>query len=338
MKIRAYRTTRPFEGGLSPVTDKTRNNQPQMGGGPHEKPRKDFDSNMGGDHKFIGPDPDGLNYAVGGPFWGEWSKSGTDVPYSVEVIVMDAHGKEHVYDDMAIDDVMKEWNDKSYKSISRRVKNKVQAAFGDSSSGIAHVVANVMPGCFKIESESPRYGKKEVGSCFAVTDGEFVTCAHAISKNSESPSDVSVFIIEGEKRHRAIVVDVDYDMDLAIVECDTVRHFPLHLKSIEKVPVGEEIMCVGSPFGYDNNVSRGILSSKGRLVDAAGEISYFFIDLSVYPGNSGGPVIDILDGTVIGVAAIIVDSVGNYGINAAIPSDYVARRFPKNVKLNTRIR
>jgi S1-C subfamily serine protease len=48
----------------------------------------------------------------------------------------------------------------------------------------------------------------------------------------------------------------------------------------------------------------------------------------VFPGNSGGPVIDVRDGSAIGVAAVIVDSVGNYGLNAAIPSDYVKNRFP----------
>jgi serine protease Do len=229
------------------------------------------------------------------------------------------------------------WRGK-YKTIERREKIKAMAATGAvpdyrSGSGISHIVANVMPGCFKIESESVKHGKKEVGSCFSIADGIFLTCAHAISKERESPSDVSVFIIEGDNRYRAVPLDVDYDMDLAIVSCDTIRHFPLSLKSIQDVAVGSEIMCVGSPFGYDNNVSRGIMSSKGRIVEGAGEISYFFIDLAVYPGSSGGPVIDLSDGRVIGVAAIIVDSVGNYGINAAIPSDYVARRFSDIAKL-----
>jgi len=332
VKIKAYRTTMPMNGGLSPVTDKTRWNQPQLGGEPNSKQRKMFDETMGGDHKMIGPDPDGVNYAVGGPFWGEWSKSGVDVPYAVEIVVIDMDGKEHVYDDMTMEQVMEEWekSGREYKIMVRREKRKVAAMTvnaASSSMDISSLVASILPGCFKIEGESAKYGKKEVGSCFAVADGKFVTCAHAISKKNENPDDISIFIIEGENRHRAYPIDVDYDMDLAVVECDTLRHFPLRVKSISEVPVGSGIACVGSPFGYDNNVSRGIVSSKGRIVDEEGAISYFFIDLAVYPGNSGGPVVDISDGRVIGVAAVIINSVGNYGINAAIPIDYVVRRF-----------
>jgi hypothetical protein len=333
VKIKAYRTTMPFNGGLSPLTDKVRKNQPQLGGGPYDKPRKDFDNNMGGDHKFIGPDPDGLSHAIMHPMWDDWARSGTDVPYAVEIVVVDSDGKEHVYDDMSMEQVMINWqkDGKSYKMIMRREKKQLAAntvKVATSAMDISPIVSKILPGCFKIEGESAKYGKKEIGSCFAVEEGKFVTCAHAISKKLEDPNDISIFIVEGENRHRAYPIDVDYDMDIAVVQCDTIRHFPLQVKSIEEVSVGSGIVCVGSPFGYDNNVSRGMVSSKGRVVEGDGRISYFFIDLAVYPGNSGGPVVDLSDGRVIGVAAVIINSVGNYGINAAIPIDYVIRRFP----------
>ena len=347
MKKKSYRTTMPFDGGLSPITDKVKKNQPWLGGGPRDKERRNFDSTMGGDHKFIGPDPDGMSHAVGGLFHGEWTESDPEVPYSTEIVVVDNQGGEHVYDKVNFDKVVMKWKGKPYKLIYRRQKGVSKpppmsipdptsletAASSNSltkeaqSANIVPLVANIMPACFKVESESVRYGKMEIGSCFAVSDGKFVTCAHVISKRQESPSDVSIYLIEGDRRFKATVDDIDYEMDLAVLSCDTVKHTPLAMKSISDVPTGSEIVCVGSPFGYDNNISRGIISSKGRIIEEPGRITYFFIDLSVYPGNSGGPVIDVDDGSVIGVAAVIVDSVGNYGLNAAIPSDYVNKRF-----------
>jgi serine protease Do len=119
---------------------------------------------------------------------------------------------------------------------------------------------------------------------------------------------------------------------LALIKCNAVKHTVLGYKTIDDVPIASEIACVGSPYGYDNNVSAGILSSKGRSIEDDTGIQYFFMDLSIFPGSSGGPVVDLNDGLTIGIVAIIVRSVGSYGLNAAIPMDYAIDRFKKYIK------
>jgi len=326
MKKESYRTTMPFVDGLSPLTDKTRKNVPWMGGGPFDTERKNFDFNMGGDHKFIGPDPDGLSHAVGGVFNGEWNNSDLTVPYSTETVVVDAEGEEHVYDNKPYEMVLLDWKGKKYKYVFRRMKRSKEASTGDESMNLVPLIADVMPGCFKVESESATLGKREVGSCFCISNGRFLTCAHVISKKEEDPSTLAISIVDDNRRFSAKVEDIDYDMDLAMISCRMQDYYPLSLKSISEVMVGQEIICVGSPHGFDNNVSRGIVSSKGRVVEGD-EVTYFFIDLSVSPGSSGGPVVDVSDGSVVGIAAIIVEPSGNYGLNAAIPCDFAMDRF-----------
>jgi len=322
----------PFAGGLSPPTERTRNNMPWMGGAPQDKERRTFDQNAGGDHKFIEPDPDGLSHAVGTVFDGEWDDPDTSVPYNAETVVVDEDGKEHVFKDRSYEMVLLEWQGR-YKYIYRRVRHAVSEngiKTAQASGDIVPLAANVIPACFKIESDSAKYGKREVGSCFAVARNTFLTCAHAISKRREDPEFVETFLVEDDKRFRAVPLDVDYDLDLAVVSCDLVRHTMLESKSIVGTSPGAEVICVGSPYGYDNNLSRGIVSSMGRNLEDG--ISYFFVDLSVYPGSSGGPIVDVADGRALGIAAIIVQSVGNYGLNAAIPMDYAAKRFPAYFK------
>jgi S1-C subfamily serine protease len=323
-KIAAHRTTMPFDGGLSPVTDKSKQS-PWYGGGPGDKERTTFDSNMGGDHKFIGVEPDGVSHAVGGFFRNETEiESGDrDINYSTEIIVLDVEHKEHVYPDSDYEKVMKDWSKKRYIMMTRRGRKPDRQASSGEKQDIIPVIADVMSACFKMECESSKYGKMEIGSCFAIDETLFVTCAHVISRRQEDPKSVSCYLVESGRRHRVIPIEVDYDRDLALMSCETVKHTYLGMKGISAMKTGADILCVGSPYGYDNNVSRGMISSIGRSVGTDSVGSYFFVDLAVYPGSSGGPIIDVLDGVVIGVAAMIVQPTGNYGLNAAIPSEYV---------------
>jgi S1-C subfamily serine protease len=322
----AQRTMMPFVDGLSPLTDKSKQ-VPQYGGGTFDKRRTDFDGNSGGDHKFIGPEPDGVNYAVGGFFRNETDieNGDRDIEYSTEIVVIDMDRNEHVYPEKDYVQVMKDWANKRYIMMTRRGRQMSRSASSSKEgSDIVPVIADVVSACFKMECESMKFGKKEVGSCFAIDKSLFVTCAHVISRRQEDTSSISCFVVESGRRHRAVPVKVDYDRDLAIVSCKTVRHSFLQLKGISSMKVGSDILCVGSPYGYDNNVSKGMISSIGRNL-GQGDDSYFFVDLAVYPGSSGGPVVDSADGTVIGVAAMIVQPTGNYGLNAAIPSEYVTK-------------
>jgi S1-C subfamily serine protease len=331
MKIRkAHRTTMPFTDGLSGLTDKSKQ-VPQYGGGTLDKGRAEFDANSGGDHKFTQPEPDDASHAVGGLFLGEFEPGGDiDIPYETEVVVVDMKGKEHVDTEHDFNTVVEMWSGKPTRAIFRRKRQMMdKAASSGNKSDLVPVIADILSACFKMECESPKFGKKEIGSCFAVSQDTFVTCAHVISRRREDPSSVSCFVVESDKRHRAIPITVDYDLDIAVFKCLTMKHTYLEMKGISSMSAGAEILAVGSPYGYDNNVSKGMISSIKRNVDEKGAVSYFFVDLAIYPGSSGGPIVDVTDRNVVGVAAMIVQPVGNYGLNAAIPSEYVTRILSK---------
>lgn len=324
--IVSQRTTMPFTDGLSPVTDKSKQ-APWYGGGTFDDGRKSFDLNMGGDHQFTGGERDGVSHAIGGFFRNETDiESGDrDIFYATEIVVLDENNNEHVYPYSDYDKVMKEWSSKKYIMMTRRVSgHQKQASSSDSAGDITPVIADVISACFKVECESSKYGKMEIGSCFSVDEDKFITCAHVLSRNQEEPNSLSCYIVEAGKRFKAIPLKVDYDRDLAIISCRSLKHTYLNMKGISSMNIGSEILCVGSPYGYDNNVSKGIVSSIGRNV-GKDKWSYFFVDLAVYPGSSGGPIIDTKDRSVIGVAAMIVQPTGNYGLNAAIPSEYAMK-------------
>ena len=329
MKItRAQRTTMPFDGGLSPVTDKSRV-VPQMGGGPHDKPRRNFDRNMGGDHKFIDTNnPDDKSYAVMNGLYEHEGDVKMLVDADVYYIVETKDGKSLTIDDLSFEQIIKKYPGASITKRQRRVEKRVASA-SNKKPNFMTLVSNILASTFKVEADSEKFGKREIGSCFCVAPATFMTCAHVVSRRREDPSSIIIDIIDGEKRYRATVEDIDYDMDIALLSCDSIRTHPMEMKSMSDVMVGNEIVCVGSPYGYDNEVSTGIISSKDRVIDSDSKIAFFFMDLSLYPGSSGGPVIDTEDGRVVGLAAVIVQSVGNYGLNAAIPIEYASERFGK---------
>jgi len=314
----------PMDGGLSPLTDKSRVT-PWFGGGPQDKPRTDFDKNMGGDHKFINTDDtDGKSHAImNGLFEGE-GKAKFLVDADVYFLVEKPNGETMVIEDLSFEQIIEKYPG---SKIVLKHRKLASAATGASKPNFMSLVSNLLASTFKVESDSEKYGKREIGSCFCVAPGGFLTCAHVVSRRREDTSLVIVEIISGEERHRAVVEDIDYDLDLAFLSCDTIRTHPMPTKSASKVPIGKEIVCIGSPYGYDNDISTGILSSKDRVVDQDSNVSFVFMDLALYPGSSGGPVVDVDDGHAIAIAAVIVQSVGNYGLNAAIPIEYAAERF-----------
>ena len=329
----------PFDGGLSPVTDKSRS-WPWFGGSTFDKPRKTFDKSMGGDHMFTEDnadgtrkDTDGKSYWLNDTFHGE-GEPDVNNTHKEEYIVITDNGESMIFPDHSFDQILKKmrslWkNPMSIRKRHKRVASAKISKFAKSKEEqFFSSVSNILPACFKIESDDYQSGKRETGSGFYIKDDLMITCAHVITRDDSADlSDISIYVVDYEKRYPAEVVDIDHDLDIALIRCDATRHTVLQYKETSGVNIGDEIMCVGSPYGYDNNITKGILSSKNRPVEDHEDVQYFFMDLSVFPGSSGGPVIDESDGSAIGIAAVIVKSVGNYGLNAAIPIEYAIKRF-----------
>ncbi len=123
----------------------------------------------------------------------------------------------------------------------------------------------------------------------------------------------------------------DPETDLAVVKVDATGLVPAHFADSDAARVGEWVVAIGSPFGFSNTVTAGILSAKGRGNLSENQIEDFLqTDASINQGNSGGPLCD-LNGQVLGINAMILGTrVGSFGIGFAIPSN-MARRVAEQI-------
>ncbi len=175
------------------------------------------------------------------------------------------------------------------------------------------------------------------GSGFVVTDdGEIVTNAHVVT-DAETPGATGIneadeVFVEFPDRNQvpAKIVGVDLNADIALlkIEPDGISFEPLKLGDSDKVPVGEPVAAIGSPFGQEQSLSIGIISATDRSIESLTDFRIdgaLQTDASINPGNSGGPLIDP-NGQVIGVnQQINTTSGGNEGVGFAVPSNVVQR-------------
>jgi serine protease Do len=163
------------------------------------------------------------------------------------------------------------------------------------------------------------------------SDGWIVTNAHVVQGgrrirvqlNSEAvlsaPSD------GGSSRalFDAKLVVADRETDLALLKIDSTDLPTLELSDSSDLKQGQLVLAFGSPLGFDNSVSMGIVSSVARQPDPDSPTIYVQTDAAINPGNSGGPLVDT-SGRVVGINTLILtQSGGNEGIGLAIPSNVV---------------
>jgi len=200
------------------------------------------------------------------------------------------------------------------------------------------IIADSLNKTFLVKSIDAVNGTIETGSAFCVAPTYFITCAHVIKSynkyqeiNPEVFSDAIVSLVQGGTEQRAILINADAKLDIALLKCN-IDVEPLEMET--EIMVGEEIVAIGSPHGYENNVSTGTLGSVGRKVYFyKGAPEYMFIDLSVFPGSSGGPVLKADTGKIAGMVTLIISAGGgNYGLNAALPASYIKEFCRTNIK------
>ncbi|WP_193368629.1 DegQ family serine endoprotease [Pelagibius marinus] len=166
---------------------------------------------------------------------------------------------------------------------------------------------------------APRHATA-LGSGFIIDPaGYVVTNNHVVDHASE----VTVRLTD-ESVYPAKVIGVDPQTDLALLKIDAGKPLPaLSLGDSDEAEVGDWVMAVGNPFGLGGTVTAGIISARGRNIQAGPYDDFLQIDASINRGNSGGPLFD-LDGNVIGVnTAIYSPNGGSVGIGFAIPSNMV---------------
>ena len=173
-----------------------------------------------------------------------------------------------------------------------------------------------------------------LGSGVIVTnEGHIITNNHVVDQVDE----IEVQFSDGRTK-KARLVGADSQVDLAVLKVDDPGVKPLKLADSDTVQAGDFVLAIGNPFGFEETVTDGIISSKGRpnRSDFFGELLQ--TNAAINPGNSGGPLIN-LQGEVVGInTAIISRSGGSQGIGFAIPSNTVRTALESLLKQGRIIR
>lgn len=153
------------------------------------------------------------------------------------------------------------------------------------------------------------------GSGFIVSsDGLVLTNAHVVREAKEV-----IVKLSDRREFRAKVLGADASTDIAVLRINA-RNLPVvRLGDAQQLQVGDPVLAIGSPFGFEQSATQGIVSAKGRSLPGDSAVPFIQTDAAVNPGNSGGPLFDG-SGAVVGINAQIYSQSGGYqGLAFAIP-------------------
>ncbi len=165
-------------------------------------------------------------------------------------------------------------------------------------------------------SDPREFQAQGLGSGFIISeDGYILTNAHVVADADE----VTVKLADGKAEYKAKVIGFDKRTDVALIKVDAKNLPKVTIGNSGGVKVGEWVAAIGSPFGFANSVTAGIVSAKGRSLPDDSYVPFIQTDVAVNPGNSGGPLLN-LKGEVIGINSQIYSRTGGYqGVSFAIP-------------------
>src|SRR3954471_23620977 len=204
-----------------------------------------------------------------------------------------------------------------------------------AAPGVAFIQSTIVettPTPFGLPEQQPG---QATGSGFVLNDqGYIATNAHVVN----GARDVQVSFGKSTPVP-AKVVGKDVSTDLAVIKVDPskIKLTPLPLGSSGTLRVGDPVVAIGNPFGFDDTVTTGIVSALGREIKAPNNFSIdhtIQTDAAINPGNSGGPLLD-QHGRVVGINSQIAtgdNGKGSVGIGFAIPIDLAKQVFPALIK------
>jgi serine protease Do len=168
---------------------------------------------------------------------------------------------------------------------------------------------------------------KSLGSGFILdADGYILTNNHVVDD-----ADEIIVRLSDRRELEAELVGADERSDLALLKVDAEDLPIVKLGRSNALKVGEWVMAIGSPFGFDHSVSVGVVSALGRSLPSENYVPFIQTDVAINPGNSGGPLFN-LDGEVVGINSQIYSRTGGFmGLSFAIPMD-IALSVVKQLK------
>ncbi|WP_434517137.1 DegQ family serine endoprotease [Dechloromonas sp. ARDL1] len=161
------------------------------------------------------------------------------------------------------------------------------------------------------------FENKSLGSGFIVSgDGFILTNAHVV----DGADEVTVRLTD-KREFKAKIIGADKRTDVALIKIEASGLPVVKLGDPAQLRVGEWVVAIGSPFGFDNSVTAGIVSAKGRSLPQENYVPFIQTDVAINPGNSGGPLFN-MRGEVVGINSQIYSRSGGYmGVSFAIPID-----------------
>lgn len=176
--------------------------------------------------------------------------------------------------------------------------------------------------------------QNSLGSGVIVTnEGHIITNNHVVDQVDE----IEVQLSDGRTK-KARLIGADAQIDLAVLKIDDTDVKPLKLADSDTIQVGDFVLAIGNPFGFEETVTDGIISSKGRPNRADAFSDLLQTNAAINPGNSGGPLIN-LRGEVVGINTAIISASGSSsGVGFAIPSNTVRTALESLLKQGRIIR
>ncbi len=166
------------------------------------------------------------------------------------------------------------------------------------------------------ENGDPGYhDAKSLGSGFIISkDGYVMTNYHVVKDGDEI-----IVRLSDRRELKADIIGVDPRSDVALLKIDATGLPVARIGKSSDLEVGEWVLAIGSPFGFDHSATAGIVSAKGRSLPRENYVPFIQTDVAINPGNSGGPLFN-QEGEVVGVNSQIYSRTGGYmGLSFAIP-------------------
>lgn len=161
--------------------------------------------------------------------------------------------------------------------------------------------------------------KNSLGSGFVLSSDGYILTNHHVIKDAEE----IIVRFNDRSEMEAKVLGSDERSDIALLKVEAKGLTPVKLGDSTDLQVGEWVLAIGSPFGFDYSATAGIVSALGRNLPSDNYVPFIQTDVAINPGNSGGPLFN-LDGEVIGINSQIYSRTGGFmGVSFAIPMDVV---------------
>ena len=180
--------------------------------------------------------------------------------------------------------------------------------------------------------QGPGMESSSMGSGFIIRpDGYILTNGHVV----QGADEVTVKLLD-KREFKAKVIGIDPKTDVALLKINATGLPTVKIGDPAKARVGEWVVAIGAPFGFESTVTKGIISAKGRSLPQETLVPFIQTDVPINPGNSGGPLFD-MKGEVIGINSQIYSRTGGYmGLSFAIPID-VALQVSDELRLHGKV-